>query len=44
MQENCDFDINLTLTIRHKDKREKTVIYLNFDNYKNIDINLEINK
>ena len=44
MQENCDLDINFTLSICHKHKRGKTIIYLNFDNDKNIDINLERKK
>ena len=44
MRENCDLDINLTLTTCHKDKREKATIYLNFDDDKNIDIKLEREK
>ena len=44
MQENCDLDLNFTMSICHKHKRGKTIIYLNFDNDKNIDINLERKK
>ena len=37
-------DINFTLSICHKHKHGKTIIYLNFDSGKNIEINLQRKK
>ena len=37
-------DINLTLTSCHKYKRENATIYLNFDDDKNIDIDIKLER
>ena len=44
MRENCDLDISFTSRDCFVHKREKVTVYLNFDDDKNIDINLEQEK
>ena len=44
MRENCDLDINFILRDCFVHKREKATVYLNFDNDKNINIELEQEK
>ena len=41
MRENCDLDIDFTLRECFVHKREKATVYLNFDNDKNINVELE---
>ena len=44
MQENCDLDIDFILRDCFIHKREKATVYLNFDNDKNINVELEQDK
>ena len=41
MQENCDLEIQFYLKHCYVHKREKALIFLNFNNNKNIDIKTE---
>lgn len=44
LRENCDLEVSFSLSACHKHKREKAIIYLNFEDGKNIDIKLKREK